>query len=445
MQENSNQNDNLFVHLADLHLSPRTTSISKRDPITNRMVRDLDMSAALKMAVDDIIQHSPLPSTAVIAGDIFDTYQGSQDAIIDCANQFKRLRDAGVKVIGIAGNHDTPTQRLKTPAFLVLKNEFEKIAEDDGVKLAYASIEHVLSGNIEYVLLPHLVALNGDFNEDDLKPVFLPENTSEAKRFKKVLVVHGIAAGDPSLRQMDEMKQVPIAKWIMDMDWDYIAFGHYHKPGWIPGYEGKAAYCGSLENTVISGPDLCPKRGPVYIELDDDFPSNPSVPLSSDNEIPPIDAFMSPIDIRKIIPLPRIDAAEIENLSADTLDTAIKDELESQSLDDAIVTLDVINVPRNILKMMPRRSFQEVVPNALHVRVRLVPAGRESFAPTLNGNRLEGNDEKNDTIHYDNESLSSQFLPLQSEIEKKIDELVSARDIRQDLRDRVLKSIESFC
>ena len=70
---NEEHDPKLFAHLADLHLAPRSGTIPNQDPYTGRLVRDMDMSAALHAAVDDILEQRPLPSACVVAGDIFDT------------------------------------------------------------------------------------------------------------------------------------------------------------------------------------------------------------------------------------------------------------------------------------------------------------------------------------------------------------------------------------
>ena len=249
----------MFAHLADLHLDAHAAQIKKKDPVTNRPMRELDMEHAFELAVDDIISNAEDVDCCVIAGDIFDSYHATADSAIVAINQIRRITEAGIHVVAIAGNHDTPTNVRKTPKFLELA---AALGDNDLVTMSYDDVKHVVIGDTEYVLLPHLVCLGGLFTEADLTP------TSDARH--AVLVVHGVAAGDPSLKQQDEMREIPIAKWIMDMPWDYVAFGHYHMPGWVPGYVGKAAYSGSLENTVISGPDVCMHRGPVYVDLDAD-------------------------------------------------------------------------------------------------------------------------------------------------------------------------------
>ena len=120
---------NLFVHVADLHLAPRSSSIAKRDPATNRLIRDLDMDSAFERSVDQALASDPLPCAYVIAGDVFDTYKGSPDAFRTCIKQFRRLTEAGIHVLAIAGNHDTPTNLLKTPMYAMLAEVYGGIPD----------------------------------------------------------------------------------------------------------------------------------------------------------------------------------------------------------------------------------------------------------------------------------------------------------------------------
>lgn len=406
----------LFAHLADIHLSPRCGTVTKTDPDTGRLVRDLDASWALHRAVDDILFQDPLPSAVVIAGDIFDTYQASQDAIIDAAREFQRLRLAGISVVSIAGNHDTPTQKKKTPAYLVLRHEFEDIALDAGATFAYSEIEHVKAGDIEYVLLPHNACEKGGFTEKDLEP--------RLGASKSVLVVHGVAAGDPSLKQMDEMKEIPISKWILDMPWDYVAFGHYHKPGWIPGYKGKAAYCGSLENTVISGPDVSMTRGPVYVDLRKD---------GTDKLI------MHPQRIRNIVNMPTLDLAG-DDVTGEEIEQMIVDLIHDYGEDGAIVLHTVKNVAKQVLKNM-RRNYQSVNPNILFLKTTFEALSEVPQPILTEVNEETGEvepvlDENGNTIAVEVDA-SQTFKPLAKELELGLDELIANGTIHGNRREDV--------
>ena len=451
----------LFVHVADLHLAPRASTIAKRDSKTHRLIRDLDMESAFVDSVDETLAQDPLPSAYVIAGDLFDTYRGSSDAFIAMVNQIRRLRSAGIKVLGIAGNHDTPNQMANTPMFSMLQNVFAGTSQpedaatsalvaalrdagkadadiadmleasgvaqdvitrlvynkqDDGVVLAYDTIEHAVCGDVEYVLLPHIVCVNGGFTEEELSPV------SDSPY--KVLVVHGVAAGDPSLHQIDEAKDIPISKWILDMDWDYIAFGHYHKPGWVPFYRGKAAYCGSLENTVISGPDVVMERGPVFVDLSEE----PTQRMRMHIRRP-----------REIVELADIDLKDKE-LNAEEVEQLIEELVLDAQADGCIVRHTVKNVPRSLYKAMSQRNFQHVNPEMLYIKTSYEFATEEAQKTKMN--RGEIVDEE--TGEVSTKGAEDAFLPLSREIDEAIERLVADGAIRSEMQDKVKDLLNNY-
>ena len=189
IQVPSDKDKSTFVHTADLHLAPRSSTIAKRDSETGRLLRDLDMDKAFIQAVNETIESQSKPSAFIIAGDIYDTWKGSADAFITSVLQIKRLVKSGIAVIGIAGNHDTPPNTIKTPMFQMLADVF---SDNEMVCLAYNEIKHVVVGDVEYVLLPHYVCIRGDFDRSDL--------AAQSNAKYRVLLVHGVAAGDPSKR-----------------------------------------------------------------------------------------------------------------------------------------------------------------------------------------------------------------------------------------------------
>lgn len=416
-----------FVHLADLHLAPRVSSLPKRDAVTNRLIRDIDMDDAFVRAIDEILRQDVLPACVVIAGDLFDTYKGSPDAFNTVLECFRRLVNKGIHIVGIAGNHDTPTNLLNTPMFSMLVNAtrgmrpldmdetgtnvYSDCDNNDGfVHLAYDSVAHVIIEDVEYVLLPHLVLFDGiPDGKDCLVPV------DDTKR--QVLVVHGVAAGDPALRQMDEAKEMPVAKWILDMNWDYVAFGHFHKPGWIPNYKGKAAYCGSLENTVISGPDVCMKRGPVFVDL-------------SKSGTDKLDMHEQPI--RQIVNLEEINANDYEQ-NPSKIDEAVESAIKNNPIKDAIVRLAVKDITRSAYKSLPHRSYSYCDESALSVNVnyeylqQMVKADNQQ-----NENNNDGDNDKE--VSYRSQSL----LSLGKEAELMLDRMVEDGSIVSDDREAVL-------
>lgn len=402
-----------LMHTADLHLAPKSAKITRRDRRTNRLLRDLDMEHAFETAVQsaiDVADEPDRPHAFVIAGDVFDSYRGSLDAMMCVQRAIRRLRGAGYEVLCIAGNHDTPANRLRRSMYEVVADMF---SGDDGVTMAYDAIERRAVDDVEYVLLPHLVLSDPDeqLTEARLEP--------RLGCSKSVLVVHGVAEGDPSLMQGGEIREVPVAKWIMDMGWDYIAFGHYHRPGWIPGYAGKALYPGSLENTVISGPDVSMRRGPVLVDLDAD----------------PMERFaMIEQHVREIVELPDIDASA-DNLTADELDQMIVQSLQSRDLADCIVHNRVTGVTPTLYRAMPRRTFGSVVPGALYVQTEIRITQPKSDPSALLSD---------DGIDVASGEGRSQFRPLADEIAHALDVMVDTGKIPKDRRGEVADILDDL-
>lgn len=413
---------NLFVHLADLHLAPRSTAIAKRDPGTGRLLRDLDMDAALIHAVDDVLEQDPLPSTVVIAGDVFDTWRGSIDALMCVLSQIRRLREAGIEILGIAGNHDTPTRRSNTCMYQLLA---DALSTDDGITLAYDTVIRKVVGNIEYVLLPHQPCMDGSFEREDIEP--------SGDAGKSVLVVHGVAAGDPSLQQMDEAREVPIASWIMDMPWDYVAFGHYHKPGWVPHYEGKASYCGSLENTVISGPDLCMERGPVYVDLSAD---------GDDRRI------MHPLPIRPVVSLPDVEIPGDREVTPSEVDAMVEKAISDGDTEGAIVRLKVAGIARSTYQSLPRRAFQDADPSALAIRIDWEFSAPPATEAVTVIDEETGQEVVVEVVPEGDDAAdavgANGLLPLEKEAELSLARLVAAGEVAPSRSDDVMKVLRDL-
>lgn len=89
-----------ILHISDTHLGRRPYYLDYREEDIYDTFRQL-VDKALEERVDVVI-HS---------GDMFDTSRPSPRAIIKAMEQTKRLRDAGIRLLSIAGNHDKPKVR----------------------------------------------------------------------------------------------------------------------------------------------------------------------------------------------------------------------------------------------------------------------------------------------------------------------------------------------
>ncbi|WP_243669529.1 DNA repair exonuclease [Vulcanisaeta sp. JCM 16161] len=90
----------LIAQLADIHLGHRQYGLEERLEDYNR---------AFLNAVDRLIQlrEERGLDTVIISGDFFDTQRPSPSIYITAIRGLTRLREAGIRVIAIRGNHDS--------------------------------------------------------------------------------------------------------------------------------------------------------------------------------------------------------------------------------------------------------------------------------------------------------------------------------------------------
>lgn len=238
----------LLVHAADPHLDFKTKQVQRLNEL-GRNIREYDFYQAFECLVEDVLAMPERP-VFVIAGDLFDTPRPTNAVQRGVVALLNRLEAAGIEVLIIAGNHDTPQMHTTTSAFETLME-----IEYEHIHFAYAEISRVVLGDVEYILLPH-TPLSSGLDPEDVKP------DRDAARYS-VLVTHGIAGGMEQWRQPDEQREMPVSEHLLSMGHDYVALGHYHRRSRVaPG----VWYAGSLENTVF-GKDSSPHHGALLVDI----------------------------------------------------------------------------------------------------------------------------------------------------------------------------------
>lgn len=133
-----------IVHLADTHLGYRQFS-AKLDPVRKLGQRECDVYDAWHRAVDTAIELRP--DAVVHAGDLFDSSRPTPRALAEALDGLGRLRDAGLPVVVIAGNHSTPRFRSGGSVFEVL--------ERFGVEAVWSGPRTVRVGELAIHAVPH--------------------------------------------------------------------------------------------------------------------------------------------------------------------------------------------------------------------------------------------------------------------------------------------------
>jgi exonuclease SbcD len=93
-----------FVHVADVHIG--MDNYGRINPATGMSTRLEDFLGTLDESVDCAIdRHADL---YVLAGDIYKTRDPSPTHQRELARRIRRLTNAGIQVVMVAGNHDLP-------------------------------------------------------------------------------------------------------------------------------------------------------------------------------------------------------------------------------------------------------------------------------------------------------------------------------------------------
>lgn len=235
-----------IAHITDTHLGYR--ALNKQDPRTGRNQRTVDFENALAHAITDILRQDV--DGIIHAGDVFHHSRPTWHTLRHFIQQLRRIEDAGIPTLVIAGNHDTPRIRTGGSAYSVLELALPKIrfvADYEDVH----DVETFRDLNLHVHAIPH-----GALTNDD--PV-IPQ-VFEGRR--NVLVTHGMVPGilDPGISA--EPGEQILNTSLLDPTFDYISLGHYHMHMLA---SPKAWYAGATERTGWGDRDATP--GYCIVEL----------------------------------------------------------------------------------------------------------------------------------------------------------------------------------
>ncbi len=154
-------NELLVLHVSDTHLGLRQYGLEERErDIYESFMEVIDI--VIKERVDLVI-HS---------GDFFDSYRPPPQALLVAINGLRKLRDKGVPVVAVLGEHDTPKRRSFPPLLLLQElgllralgynpakreNYYLNTRSRKGVRVLVAGVSNHRS--IEIRLLPERIRL----------------------------------------------------------------------------------------------------------------------------------------------------------------------------------------------------------------------------------------------------------------------------------------------
>ena len=212
-----------FLHLADLHLGKRLNDFSF-----------LEDQVRLLCQVEEIAR-SERADAVLIAGDVYQKASPQSEAMAAFDQFITRLKEMGLAVFVISGNHDS-AQRISYFSSL-LKNSGLYVSEafDGHLQQVTLQDEH---GELVVSLLPFLKPIQLrrfypdekiETYQDAVQAVLRHSPVDTAKR--NVLVCHQFITGaeisDSEEKTVGGLDNIDAAVFA---DFDYVALGHIHKP-----------------------------------------------------------------------------------------------------------------------------------------------------------------------------------------------------------------------
>ena len=221
-----------LLHFSDTHLG--FSEYNKIDPESGLNQREQDFYNAWQQVIDAIFAHKP--DIVLHAGDLFHTPRPSNRAIRVALEGIQKISDAGIPMVLISGNHETP--RIRTTGSI-----FESIDLFSNVHAAYKSrYEKFSIQGVDFHCLPHC-SLTEEM--DDAFAELAKNVTAE----RNVLISHGAWGGkEYGMGEFNEQR-LPDVEALTVKKFDYIALGHYHR---YVAVKENACYSSSTERTSLN-------------------------------------------------------------------------------------------------------------------------------------------------------------------------------------------------
>lgn len=229
-----------FVHLADLHLDAKFDSLSSIDGLPQK--RRLEQRKALKDVVEYIKENDI--KLFLISGDLYEQNYIRKSSIEYVNKLFEEIPDTQIFIA--PGNHDP-----------YIKNSFYST-------YIWSKNVHIFNENIEKIDFEDAHIYGFGFTDFYCKQSEIEEIQVEEPDDINILITHGsLDGGSDDLREYNPLRQSKLKQ----LDFDYIALGHIHKPYYNEEKNQKIFYPGS---TISLGFDELGEHGILVGDIEKD-------------------------------------------------------------------------------------------------------------------------------------------------------------------------------
>jgi len=358
-----------FVHLADTHLGFRQYGLYEREA---------DFYQVFEEAVAQIIRERP--DFVVHSGDLFDFPKPQPRALWVAQRCFARLREKGIPVYAITGNHDTLMRRGSLPP-QVLYDEFNvKIITEENPFYLHKG---VFVGGSPYI---------SKFYSTSLKETLNILSEKAKKHQKSILLLHqGIEKYLPFDFEL-KLEEIPA-------NFNYYAMGHIHSRIVRNFGNGKLAYPGSTELWSISEYEDAVKNGKGFFVVDisgDEPDVQPvTIPLARDiirEKIRGSEALEKIGDIKKRISSLRKKPLLYLELDGEGYERPAVQQRLASELSELALSLRISYISEKIIER--KSSLDKAIDIAGMIGEALEDREKARLANLLFAALSEGNDEK---------------------------------------------------
>lgn len=242
-----------IVHCSDMHLD-KNFNISN---LAKAQERKEDLNKNFFAAVEYALENRP--DLFLISGDVFDRNSPSNSARVFVTERVKQLREAGIRVFIIGGNHDVPKFGSQHLAIDVLASA--------GLATVFSKSEAIQKQTLEINRRKVCVAGKSYFSrfesENPLHGCTIPTDGDY-----NILMIHASLQGLNVASSIPEMAfQNPFRPADVTPGLNYLALGHFHNH-----FEREHEGCrivnpGSIER--LSWGEMYDEKGFIWAELND--------------------------------------------------------------------------------------------------------------------------------------------------------------------------------
>ncbi|OPZ72194.1 MAG: Nuclease SbcCD subunit D [bacterium ADurb.Bin478] len=329
-----------LVHFSDTHLG--FSEYYRTDPQTGLNQREQDVYQAWEQAIALIL--SLQPDLVLHAGDLFHTPRPNNRAIRVALEGIQKVSSAGIPMVIVSGNHETP--RIRSTGSI-----FESLALFPNVFPVYESrYECHIIQSVAVHCIPHCSLT------EELEAAVCAVTRCEGAAHQ-VLLTHGAwSGGSYGMGEFNEQR-LPDLDATAAGPFDYIALGHYHKPLAIREH---IRYSGSTERTSLSQSEH--PCGLLEVDLDSGKKN-----------------FFE-LAVRPMLRLPVLECRKLS--AADIYEQA--DRLSRTCPDGAVVQLTLNEVNASVFLQLETARLDSLFEHALQLEKIIRPAEAEDAVHRVN-------------------------------------------------------------